>query len=265
MEKSDCAHIELGTGSIDVYDFGDVKLHAFRTADPIDDEVFVVEQGGRGFVIEYPCFFDGIRALEGYLSDTGIAVEGIVAAYHMAGASFLAGTPVFATKEADAYGHAGGGKALIDGFAETFGAAFDGSIAHVTNIIEGDALELAGIEMRIVRNDDAFDIELPCLNAVYTHMLGHDCHSIVAGPEHADALIAQLRGYLDRGIDFILTSHYTPEDQKDAETKISYLERLKAIAVQSASADEFKAVVQAQYPGYAGGNYLDMTTGFFFA
>ena len=94
MEKSDCAHIELGTGSIDVYDFGDVKLHAFRTADPIDDEVFVVEQGGRGFVIEYPCFFDGIRALEGYLSDTGIAVEGIVAAYHMAGASFLAGTPV---------------------------------------------------------------------------------------------------------------------------------------------------------------------------
>ena len=51
MKKSDCTHIELATGSIDVYDFGGVRLHAFCTADPIDDEVFVVEQTGRGFVI----------------------------------------------------------------------------------------------------------------------------------------------------------------------------------------------------------------------
>lgn len=44
------------TGLVDVYDFGNVKLHAYRTGDPIDDEVFVVEKDGRGFVIEYPCF-----------------------------------------------------------------------------------------------------------------------------------------------------------------------------------------------------------------
>lgn len=53
----------------------------------------------------------------------------------MAGASFLGGTPVYATKEADAYGHVGG-RALIDGFAEAFGEAFDASIATVTNVIE---------------------------------------------------------------------------------------------------------------------------------
>ena len=117
VEKTACTQVELETGLVDVYDFGNVKLHAYRTGDPIDDEVFVVEKDGRGFVIEYPCFFDSIRALEEYVARLGIAIEGIVAAYHMAGASFLGCTPVYATKEADAYGHVGGGRALIDGFA----------------------------------------------------------------------------------------------------------------------------------------------------
>ena len=71
-------------------------------------------------------------------------------------------------------------------------------------------------------------MEIPEINAVYTHMLGHDCHSIVAGADHADAMIAQLRGYIRAGFGLILTSHYTPEDLKDAETKIGYLEQLKA-------------------------------------
>ena len=61
------------------------------------------------------------------------------------------------------------------------------------------------------------------------------------------------------------TSHYTPEDLKDADTKIAYLENLKAIAADYGSAEEFKAAVQKQYPNYSGENYLDMTAGFFFS
>jgi hypothetical protein len=265
VEKTACTQVELETGLVDVYDFGNVKLHAYRTGDPIDDEVFVVEKDGRGFVIEYPCFFDSIRALEEYVARLGIAIEGIVAAYHMAGASFLGGTPVYATKEADAYGHVGGGRALIDGFAEAFGEAFDASIATVTNVIESDEFELAGVHLRIVRNAEAFDLELPDLNVAYTHMLGHDCHSIVAGAGHADALIAQLEGYLDRGFDLVLTSHYTPEDLKDVQAKIDYLRELKDVAAVCASAEEFKEAVRKRNPGYAGDNYLEMTSGFFFA
>ena len=96
-------------------------------------------------------------------------------------------------------------------------------------------------------------------------MLGHDCHSIVAGANHADGIIAELNGYIEKGYDLILTSHYTPEDLKDAKTKIDYLENLKKIAANSADADSFKAEVQKQYPAYSGQNYLDMTAGFFYA
>ena len=264
MKKNECTTVELGTGVMNVYDFGTAKLHAYKTNDLIDDEVFVVEKNGRGFVIEYPCFFANIEELTRYIADAGIEIEGIVAAYHMAGATFLPNVPVHATAEADTYGHEGGGKALIDGFAQAFGEAFDASIPQVTNCIEGDTLELAGVTMKIVRNTDAFDIEIPELNVVYTHMLGHDCHSIVAGAGHADAIIAQLKGYQAAGIDLVLTSHYTPEDQKDVQAKIDYLESLKQIAAQNTDAASFKAAVQERYPEYAGENYLDMTTGFFF-
>lgn len=108
-------------------------------------------------------------------------------------------------------------------------------------------------------------MEIPEINAVYTHMLGHDCHSIVAGAAHADAIIAQMRDYISKGYDLILTSHYTPEDLKDAETKIAYIENLKAIAEKTADAESFKAEVMKQYPEYSGQNYLDMTAGFLFS
>lgn len=107
-------------------------------------------------------------------------------------------------------------------------------------------------------------MEIPEINAVYTHMLGHDCHSIVAGAGHADGIIAQLKEYQTKGFDLILTSHYTPEDLKDAQAKIDYLEDLKVIAAASADAESFKTAVHARYPAYSGGNYLDITAGFFF-
>lgn len=265
MQKTTCTTTQLGKGEMSVYDFDGIKLHAYKTNDLIDDEVFIVERDGRGFVIELPCFFDNIAELEAYLADAAIAIEGILVAYHMAGGTFLAGTPAYATAEADAYGRIGGGKALIDNFAGAFGDAFDASLPAETTLIEGDTLTLAGVDVNIVRNAEAYDIEIPALNSVYTHMLGHDCHSIVAGAGHADAIIAQLKGYQDAGISLVLTSHYTPEDLKDVQTKIDYLEDLKTLAAESADAADLKARVQERFPNYGGENYLDMTCGFFFA
>lgn len=59
-------------------------------------------------------------------------------------------------------------------------------------------------------------------------------------------------------------SNYTPEDLKDVETKIAYLEDLKEIAKTCANGDEFKVKVSKKYPNYSGQNYLEMTTNFFF-
>ena len=255
--------VTLAKGEMNVYDFGSIKLHAYKTNDFIDDEVFIVEKNGKAVIIESPCFFDNNKELAKYLENT--EVGGMLIAYHGAGATFLPDVPKYATQNAAFYSKNGGGKALIDNFSGTFGEIFDSSVHEITNVIEAGKITIGGIDFVIKQTDDAFDVEIPEINAVYTHMLGHDCHSIVAGAGHADAMITELRSYIEKGYDLILTSHYTPEDLKDAQTKIDYLENLKKIAADVQNADEFKAEIGRQYPQYSGQNYLDMTAGFFFA
>lgn len=265
MNKNTFQRVTLDKGEMNVYDFGTMKLHAYKTNDLIGDEVFIAEKDGKAVLIEAPCFHDNIAELTQYLASNRLEPVGLLLAYHMAGATFLPGVPVYSTANADHYGHSGGGAALIQNFTDAFGGAFDNSVYTVTNAIGEGTLTLGGMDFVIVPTHEAFDIEIPELNAVYTHMLGHDCHSIVAGSGHADGLIAQLDGYIAKGYDLVLTSHYTPEDLKDVATKIAYLKDLKALAAASGNAKDFKAAVQAKYADYAGENYLDMTTGFFFA
>lgn len=262
MNKNTFTTINLAKGEMNVYDFGTVKLHAYKTNDFIDDEIFIIEKNGKAVIIESPCFFDNNAELTEYLRD--IEVEGILIAYHGAGATFLPNVPKYATQNAVDYSANGGGKVLINNFIVAFGEIFDNSIHKITNIIGEGKITINGIDFIIKQTQEAFDVEIPEINAVYTHMLGHDCHSIVAGVGHANAMITQLKEYITKGYDIILTSHYTPEDLKDAQTKIAYLENLKTIAEKCTNADTFKAEVQKQYPNYSGGNYLDMTAGFFF-
>ena len=262
MNKNTFTTVKLSKGEMHVYDFGTVKLHAYKTNDFIDNEVFILEKNGRAVIIESPCFFDNIKELEQYLEN--IQVEGMLIAYHGAGAAFMPEVPKYATQNAAEYSLKGGGTALIDNFTNTFGESFDGSVHNITDIIQEGRTKIGGIEFIIKQTEEAFDIVIPQINAVYTHMLGHDCHSIVAGAAHADGIIAQLKDYIQKGYDLILTSHYTPEDLKDAQAKIDYLENLKKIASDCADANSFKAEVQKRYPAYGGQNYLDMTAGFFF-
>lgn len=69
MNKNTCKTVRLAKGEMNVYDFGDVRLHAYKTNDFIDDEVFIVEKDGKAVLIESPCFFDNNSELTAYLKD----------------------------------------------------------------------------------------------------------------------------------------------------------------------------------------------------
>ncbi len=264
MNKTAERTVELDKGHVDVYTENSVTLYAYQTRDLIDDEVFILAKNGRGVVIELPCFYDNIRELTDFLDREGIAVEGKLVAYHGAGASFLPEVPAYGTASSAAYNSTGGGAALAANFRAAFGESFDAGICGADRILEEGETEIAGIRFLVKPNAEAFDLEIPEIRCVYTHMMGHDCHSIVAGCPHADGMISQLNYYLRRGFDLVLTAHYTPEDLKDVQAKIAYLTDLKEIALESGSAGEMRAKVQARYPHYSGQNYLDMTVGSFF-
>ena len=209
-------------------------------------------------------FFDNNKELESYINKLGGNVAGVLVSYHAAGATFLPNAKKYATKHADAYGHTGGGKALIDNFTKAFGNIFDNSIHTTTDFLENSKTTIGGIDFEIIDADEGFDIIIPEINTIYTHMLGHDCHSIVAGNNHANAIIKTLEDYIQKGYNLVLSSHYTPEDLKDVETKIEYLKDLQKIAKTCSNSAEFKEKVKQKFPNYSGENYLDMTAGFFF-
>lgn len=264
MNKNTFKKIQLDKGKMYVYDFDAVRLHAYQTNDAINNQVFLVEKDGTAVLIEAPCFYDNEKELYSYIRANHLSVAGMLLAYHMAGADFMPGTRTYATKNAEAYSHQGGGKALIDNFASVFGNAFDNQIYTITDFIREGPVTIGGINFHITLTDEAFDIELPEIGCIYTHMLGHDCHSIVAGAAHADAIIAQLEGYLEKRYTLVLTSHYVPEDLKDAADKIVYLKKLKMLAEESGNAAAFKTVCKQAFPDYSGENYLDMTAASFF-
>lgn len=109
MNKNTFTTVKLTKGEMNIYDFGGIKLHAYKTNDFIDDEVFIVEKNGKAVIIESPCFFDNINELTEYLNN--VEVNGVLIAYHGAGATFLPEAPKYATQNAVDYSKNGGGKA----------------------------------------------------------------------------------------------------------------------------------------------------------
>lgn len=163
-------HITLKSGSVNVYDYGDVKLHAYFTNDPLADVAYIVEG-----------------------------------------------------KEA-----------------------------------------LAGVDFEVIDRGESYDLAIPSLNVIYTHMLGKTTHSILTSAAHIEAFLQMLKEYQAAGYAMILTSHGGPEGQDAVAEKISYLNKTKEIMQQSKIADEFKANMKAAFPAYDGENYLDMTAGFLY-
>ena len=107
MNKNTFKTVTLNKGELNIYDFGTIKLLAYKTNDFIDDEVFIVEKDGRAVIIESPCFFDNIKELTEYLNS--LKVDGMLVAYHGAGAAFLPDVPKYATQNAADYSENGGG------------------------------------------------------------------------------------------------------------------------------------------------------------
>ena len=56
MNKNAFTTVKLAKGEMNVYDFGGIKLHAYKTNDLISDEVFAVEKDGKPFSLSRLAF-----------------------------------------------------------------------------------------------------------------------------------------------------------------------------------------------------------------
>jgi hypothetical protein len=264
MKKNECTVIKLGKGEINEYCGKKLKLLVYKTNDPLSDITLILEKEKRALVIEPPCFVENLIELEQYLRSQELKVEGLLLAYHMTGANFIKEAKRYSTRNAVEFGTKGMGKAMVENFAAVFGNSFDSSINEAADFIDGDSVVIAGITLNIERTPAAFDIEIPELKARYVHMLGHDVHSIFGCTEDIERELSKLESCVKKNYDLFLSSHYPAENPNDVRQKIEYLKRLKSIAAEAKSAEEFKLLVRKEFPRYGGEHYLDKTAQFLF-
>ena len=68
----------IDKGYVLVYDFENVKVHNYNTADYIDDQVILLEKNNKVVVIESPVFYDNNKELENYIKSLGVELEGVL-------------------------------------------------------------------------------------------------------------------------------------------------------------------------------------------
>ncbi|MDO4494108.1 MAG: hypothetical protein Q4C53_09515 [Clostridia bacterium] len=259
------AQVTVGTATVDVYDFGTSKLHVFMTGDALGDVAYIVEGPEALVGIELPAFTDGLDAWKQYAESLGKPMNDLFLCDHATGASYTEGMTVYGTANAQASIASGAVFATTQGLYEVFGDAFHGGadMANINTVVSGP-VTVAGIEFNVIDRGASCDIEIPGMNAVYTHMLGKTCHSILTGAEHMDATVATLKEYRDKGYAMILSSHSGVEGQDAVDEKILYVEKVKELAASNDNAEGFLSAVKAAFPDYVGENYLEMTAGYLF-
>ncbi len=259
------SEVSLNVGSMTIYDYGTLKLHAYATGDALGDEAFIIESEDSLVGIELPSFTDGLDAWKDYIDSLGKPMNDIFVDAHATGASYVDGMNVYGTQAAKDAISGGSTYSTTQGLADTFGEDFHGGddMVQINQVVSGK-VTVAGIDFDVIDAGDDYDLVISSLNVVYTHMLGKTSHSILASIDAMDAMLNTLHDYQDAGYGMILSGHSSPEGQDAVTEKISYVETAKDLACNCSSADEFITAMQEAYPDYIGESYLQMTAGFLY-
>ena len=180
-------------------------------------------------------------------------------------AYIVEGMNVYGTQGAQDSIASGSTYATTQGLYETFGDDFHGGadLANINKVVSG-TVTVAGIDFNLIDCGETYDLEIPSMNAVYTHMLGKTCHSILTSTAHMDSMIETLKGYQSAGYDMILSAHSGVEGQDAVAEKIAYVEKAKELAASCENAEAFMTAMKEAFPDYIGENYLEMSAGYLY-
>jgi hypothetical protein len=251
---------KLGKGEVRIYNFTGIRLHAYTTKDPFADESFLFETQEELIGLESPLFKDNLAEYAEYIHSLDKPLNCFILAYHPGGSNVFTDARFYTTETAKKSMLQGGSiNAMIGEFSGIFGNQIDTDIPTVLHIIKAGKVTLGGVEFIVKNTRESFDIEIPAINSVYTHMIGSNCHNILESTNHIDAMIKQMEEYKAKKYSLILTTHDTPAGIKITGEKKAYLEKIKQLALNSKDRDGFIAEAKKNFPDYAGENYLEMS------
>lgn len=255
----------LKSGNVVVYDYGKIKLHAYATGDALNNEAYIVESQNKLIGIELPSFTDGLETWKSYIETLNKPMNDIFLESHLAGGEYAENMTTYGTEGSKNSAINGAVFATTDGLYKAFGDDFHGgkNMAQINKVVSG-TVTIDGVDFNLIDRGEGYDLEIPALNVIYTHMLGKNTHSILISPEYMDSMEAVLKEYQKNGYNMILSSHSTPEKQDAVTEKIAYLDKTRELLKENSSADEFISAMKKAFPDYNGENYLQMSAGYLY-
>ncbi|MFP3041015.1 hypothetical protein LQZ19_04230 [Treponema primitia] len=256
----DITMINLGVGTVRIYDLNGIRLHAYDTKDPFGDESYLFETEHELIGLESPMFLNNLAEYADYVNSLDKPLNHFIMDYHPGGSNAFIYCRTYATETTKKSIAEGGSiKTLIDNFSAAFGNHLNPYIPAITNIIKPGRITIGDIEFIVKDTKESFDLEIPAINAVYTHMVGNKVHNILESPEQIDAMIGQMEDYTKKKPDLILTTHDIPATAEVAAEKTTYLKTIKELALTSKDKTSFVEQVRAAFPEYDGRDYLKMS------
>jgi hypothetical protein len=252
--------VALERGVMRIYNFEKLRLHAYQTNDRLKNESFLIETERELIGIETPAFSSNLAEYVDYIAGLGKPLNHLIIAAHGHGGRLFAHARIYSTASVSGDLSEGGRiRAEIEKSIQTFGSGYDGDIPVISDIIQGGWITIGDVDFNVIETGEGFDIEIPALNAVYTHRLGSQTHGIFSSVAQIDETLQRMRDIQSKRIALVLTSHETPEDYFAVVEKIYYLEQTRSIAGSAANREVFITSMKRAFPGYDGENYLQMT------
>ena len=241
-------------GTFEKFDFEPFVLHVFTTTEGPGDVTYIFETNDTLVLFELPSIHHLSRQLKEYSDKLNKPVAAILAGYHVGGASYYPGVPVYASQTSLDFIDSGGEMALRKAIAAT-NPDFDLEVPRPENVVTGEKQTIGGIEFIFITPTTSpvpgMNIIIPSINAYYQHVLGGNSHPILKSVNHIDQVIAELQGQQAGNYALMLDSHNGVEQPSAIAQKIVYLEKLKEIRRTSKDEAAFINAMKTAFPHYS--------------
>ncbi|MCL7765420.1 hypothetical protein MPF19_18530 [Polaribacter sp. Z014] len=252
--------VQLDKGTMQIFDYGETKVHAYETKGFFNTHAFFIEKKGKGVLIETPPMKDNYKELVNYIVGLGYTDIDVMVSYHLIGKHFfdtdkLKFNHIYSNQESLDYMTNSGNESLSK-LAEVSGEDLDETTIVPTDLLKSGAQEISGIPFIITPTGFGFDVEIPEIKAVHLHMVGHDNHTMIFNTEFIDTVINELSAFQEKGYTTYFSSHSAPETSGDVTIKINYLKEMKILLATSKNSEEFIQKMDKAYPNFGWRNYL---------
>jgi hypothetical protein len=254
----------LSDGEVQVFDFGDFKLRAFITADPMGDMSNIIEGKTEVVILEYASFTKDISAENDYIQKLGKPVAKVIADYHLGGLEKISPAQLVLIEGMPEFEKGPVYSGMLDSFTAAFSGAMDTSPHGDAAIAALNSTEnFAGIDFQFLpgpANDFPAAAIIIGGKVRYTHWAPAKAHFSplqIGHRDAVDAVLEDLKKAKASGCVLFTGGHGGGVSEIDAvEFQIAYLEKAKELLKTCANAEEFAAEMNQAYPNLAGGDNL---------